>query len=108
MAPAEIRAIARSYGRRVRSVLSPKMVVLFGSQVGGEAGPSSDIDIAVVVDRVEGDYLDVQAALYRARREIDDRIEPVLLESDRDPSGFLESVLARGEVIFPEPVEPAG
>jgi predicted nucleotidyltransferase len=77
------------------------MIILYGSQAGSDARPSSDIDIAVVVDRIEGDFLDAQAALYRLRREIDDRIEPVLIEEGRDESGFLASIRACGEILFP-------
>ena len=100
MAQTEIRRIAERFADRVKSVLSPRMIILYGSQARSDARPSSDIDIAVVVDRVEGDFLDAQTTLYRARREIDDRIEPVLIEFGRDPSGFLETIMAQGEMIF--------
>jgi predicted nucleotidyltransferase len=76
------------------------MVILYGSQAKGTATESSDIDIAVVVDRIEGDFLDAEIALFRARRGIDDRIEPVLLEYGNDPSGFLASILGTGQVIY--------
>jgi hypothetical protein len=32
-------------------------------------------------DRIEGDFLDQEASLFLLRREIDDRIEPVLLDT---------------------------
>jgi hypothetical protein len=54
----------------------------------------------VIVDRIEGDSLDAETALYRASRGIDDRIEPVLLEYGTDPSGFLASIIAGGEVFY--------
>jgi hypothetical protein len=38
--------------------------------------------------------------LYRIRREIDTRIEPVLLEMGADRSGFPETVLRTGEVVY--------
>jgi hypothetical protein len=34
------------------------------------------------------------------RREIDARIEPVLLEEINDKSGFLEEILKTGEIIY--------
>ena len=64
-------------------------IVLYGSYAKGTAGSDSDIDIAVIVDKVEGDYLDQQAKLYRLRRSVDLRIEPVLIEYGQDKSGFL-------------------
>lgn len=100
MAPSSILEIARLYGEKVHGLIDPRMVILFGSQAKGTARAGSDIDIAVVVDRVEGDFLDAEVALYRARRDIDDRIEPVLLELGDDPSGFLESILSYGEIVY--------
>jgi len=41
-----------------------------------------------------------EAKLFRLRREIDMRIEPVLLEESNDKSGFLEGILKTGEVIY--------
>ena len=54
----------------------------------------------MIVDKIEGDFLEQEAGLYRKRREIDDRIEPVLLESGNDPSGFVNTVVSTGEIIF--------
>ena len=47
-----------------------------------------------------GDFLDQEAALFRVRREIDDRIEPILLEADNDPSGFVSTVKRTGEILY--------
>ncbi len=50
---------------------------------------------------VEGDFLDQEAGLYRARREIDDRIEPILLEANTDdPRGLVSTVISAGEVVY--------
>lgn len=100
MAQTEIRLVVERFGQRIRSIVSPRMIVLFGSHARNAASPASDIDIAIVVDRVVGDYLDTRIALYKARREIDIRIEPLLIESERDAGGFLESILAQGEIIY--------
>ena len=100
MATLAIRQIAELYGEKVRSFLQPRMVILYGSQARGDADETSDIDVAVVVDRIDGDFLDAEIALYRARRGIDDRIEPVLLEYGRDPSGFLASIMRTGDIVF--------
>ena len=87
----------------VRTILDPVMVVLYGSYAKGTQTASIDIDVAVVVDRIRGDYLDMdqEAALYRFRRDIDNRIEPVLLEKDNDRSGFpLQSIMDSGEIVY--------
>jgi len=41
-----------------------------------------------------------EAKLYRLRRQVDERIELVLLEEDNDRSGFLKEVLKTGEVVI--------
>ena len=90
----------RRFSDSIRDSHKPLLVVLYGSYVRGTQSASSDIDVAVIVDHIEGDLLDQEAALYRARRSIDDRIEPVLLETGDDPSGFLSNVLSTGEIIY--------
>ena len=44
--------------------------------------------------------MDQEARLYSIRRQIDDRIEPVLLDIHDDQSGFLESIIKNGEIIY--------
>ena len=88
------------FSESVRETFDPVMVVLYGSCARGTQAESIDIDVAIIVDHVEGDFLDEEARLYRLRRDIDDRIEPVLLETDVDSSGFLESIIRTGEIVY--------
>ena len=81
--------LVKRFSASVRTVLDPVRIVLYGSYAGGTQTASSDIDVAVIVDQVDGDFLDCEVELYRLRREIDDRIEPVLIEAGDDRSGFL-------------------
>lgn len=46
------------------------------------------------------DFFMCEARLFRLRREINARIEPVLLEESNDKSGFLEEILKTGEIIY--------
>ncbi len=90
----------KKYITLVRKGFSPKKIILFGSYARGDFTENSDIDIAVIVDKIEGDFLDLEFQLFKLRRNIDDRIEPVLLEENDDRSGFLESILKYGKVIY--------
>lgn len=97
----EVIESVRRFSASIRESYNPLLVVLYGSYARGTQSPSSDIDVAVIVDHVGGDFLDQEAGLYRARREIDDRIAPILLEAaDDDPSGFVNTVMSNGEIVY--------
>lgn len=92
--------IARLYAKKVKDRLPVRMVILYGSHVKGTATKSSDIDIAVVVDKIRGDYLQISADLFGLVRNVSKRIEPVLLCRSSDRSGFLESIIKHGKIIY--------
>ncbi len=96
----EIIKIAQRYAEKVKAAMPVKMIVLYGSQVGGTAHKESDIDIAVIVDDFQGDYLAASAELFNLVRGINTRIEPVLLSQKHDKSGFAASVIRHGKIIY--------
>ena len=92
--------IARLYAEKVKKYLPVSMIVLYGSHVKGTATKSSDIDIAVVVDKFSGDYLKISSDLFGLVRSVNKRIEPVLLCRKNDRSGFLENIMKNGKIIY--------
>jgi predicted nucleotidyltransferase len=90
----------KQYADLVRQNFDVRKIILYGSYSRDAARRDSDIDVAVVLDSVEEDFLTCEARLFRLRREIDARIEPVLLEESNDKSGFLEEILKTGEIIY--------
>ena len=96
----KIVGIARLYAQKVASHMPVKMVILYGSYARGTAKKSSDIDVAVVVDKFQGDYLKASAELFNLVRGINKRIEPVLVCRKHDRSGFMESILKQGKIIY--------
>jgi predicted nucleotidyltransferase len=90
----------KQYADVVRQNFNVKKVILYGSYSRSSARKDSDIDVAVVLSSIDEDFLMAEAKLFRLRREIDTRIEPVLLEESNDKSGFLEEILKTGEVIY--------
>lgn len=90
----------KKYADVVRKDMPVKMIILYGSYARGSENVSSDIDVAVVVDNIENDYLEQSARLFHLVRGIDTRIEPVLLSNNEDRSGFLNSILKYGEIIY--------
>ena len=93
----------RQFAEVVRQHLPACDILLYGSYARGRPGRYSDIDVAVVVDEYTGDLLDMKARLFRLRRAIDVRIEPLLLERKHDPARFLDEVLRTGKVIASYP-----
>lgn len=77
-----------------------QQVILFGSYASGTARDESDIDVAVITDTPAKDWLDASTALFRMGREIDLSIEPVLIDSPTDRSGFLAEIRRTGEIIY--------
>jgi uncharacterized protein len=69
---------------------------LFGSSAKETNREDSDIDVAIVVKRIDADFFLVTPLLWKLRRQIDNRIEPVLIERDFDEAGFLEEIRKSG------------
>jgi uncharacterized protein len=90
----------KKYADQVRRDFNIKKVILFGSYAKGTARENSDIDVAVVFERIDGDYLDVITRLTKIRRDIEHRIEPIALEELNDKSGFLKEITKSGEIIY--------
>lgn len=90
----------KEYTEIVKRHLNVDKVILYGSYSRDAAHKESDIDVAVVLNYIEDDFLATEAMLFRLRREVDTRIEPVLLEGSNDRSGFLEEILRTGEIIY--------
>ena len=88
--------LAKKYADVVAEYFSVKEVILYGSYANGRAHEYSDIDIAVIVYELQEDFLDAERKLYKLRRDIDLRIEPVLIIDGEDLSGFKERVLETG------------
>ncbi len=71
-------------------------VYLFGSFANDTNREDSDIDVAVVVKNISGDFFAVNPLLWKLRRQVDDRIEPILIEKNNDKSGFLDEIKRNG------------
>jgi predicted nucleotidyltransferase len=93
-------AIARQYAGEVVKEMSPDKVLLFGSYAKGEAREESDIDIAVIFDGFKGDWFRACTKLSSLTWNVSTHIEPVLLDSRDDKTGFVEEVLRTGELVY--------
>ena len=57
---------------------------IYGSYSKGTYNENSDIDIAVVVDKLSDNYFDDTPVLWKLRRKISNLIEPILLIEDNN------------------------
>jgi len=96
----KVREIANNYALAVMRSYKPKQIILFGSYVNGIPHEDSDIDIAVIFDYVEGDFLDHWSKLISMCRGISYDIEVHLQDETMNRCGFLEHIRNTGEVLY--------
>ncbi|MCL2460801.1 MAG: nucleotidyltransferase domain-containing protein, partial [Euryarchaeota archaeon] len=70
-------------------MLDPDTIILFGSYVNGKPHEWSDIDISVVMNNFQGNWMETVHLLFDLRKNVSFDIEPHLLDESRDKSGFL-------------------
>jgi predicted nucleotidyltransferase len=90
----------KAFADLVRKDFDVRSILLFGSYARGTAHEYSDIDVAVVLDKLDDEWLSTAIRLYKMAESIDINIEPVILLTSHDESGFLEHVMKTGEIIY--------
>lgn len=90
--------IVRSYKEAIRPLVSDAKVYLYGSCSRNETHKDSDIDVAVIVPKLQGDWLDTNVSLWLATLKVNTSIEPVLIE-ECNPSPLYENVLRDGIAV---------
>ena len=91
---------ARQYAEIVTKEFSPNAIVLYGSYAKDNPREDSDIDVAVIFNGFTGDWLEASARLWNLTREVSTYIEPVLLDSAEDKSGFVRNIYKTGQIIY--------
>ena len=86
----------KEYSLLLKQYFPLEKVYLFGSYAKNSNHADSDIDVAIVVGHIEGDYFSIHPLLWKLRRQVDDRIEPILIERDHDKSDFLSEIQKYG------------
>lgn len=95
----EALSLVRDYKRVITPRFSsePK-VYMYGSYSKGYPKPESDIDVAVIVPRVEGDWLTLSTDLWVDVDKVNILIEPVLLEEGQQ-SPLYDDVMRTGVAV---------
>lgn len=92
---ANVVKTVQQYTDAVLQAFQPEAVILYGSYTKGTARENSNIDVTVVFNGFQGDWLESFAKLWKLRRNISDDIESILLDHKNDESGFLREVCRR-------------
>jgi len=87
--------IVKVYKKAISDRLSDAKVYLYGSYSKGCANEDSDIDVAVVIPKINEDWLDLSSFLWKTSWKINTLIEPVLLE-ENEPSPLYDDVIRTG------------
>ena len=95
----EALSLVRDYKRVItpRFSTEPK-VYMYGSYTKGYPKPESDIDVAVIAPRVEGDWLTLSTDLWVDVDKVNILIEPVLLEEGQQ-SPLYDDVMRTGVAV---------
>ncbi len=90
----------KRYAKLVKEITDVKLVVLYGSFAKGEENENSDIDVAIITDSLKEDFIELSAKLVDLVYKVDVRIEPTLLIRQHNKSGFIDSVIKTGKIIY--------
>lgn len=90
--------LAKRYKEIVAEKLPLKAVYLYGSYSKGNYTEDSDIDIAVVVDKLSDNFFEDTPLLWKLRRKISTLIEPVLLTEDESNPLYYD-ILRTGTLV---------
>ena len=96
----EVIINVKQYSELINQVIEHKKVILFGSYAKGNAKELSDIDVAVFVDEIPDEYLNISKKLFKIAGTVDNRIEPIIVSEKNNQSGFVTDILKHGIVII--------
>lgn len=90
--------LARQYKSLLETRLPVSAVYLYGSYSKGTFTEESDIDIAVVMKKVDKDFFNDTPLLWKLRRKVSSLIEPVMFAED-DQNPLYSDILNTGIAI---------
>ncbi|MEG0595141.1 MAG: nucleotidyltransferase domain-containing protein, partial [Christensenella sp.] len=88
--------VVERYAQAVTREFKPHFILLYGSYATGNAREESDIDVAVVFDGYKGEWLKDSARLWKLAFAVNHDIEPILVDSTKDRSGFVADIFKTG------------
>ena len=90
--------IVRQYKQLILPHYKGAKVYLYGSYSKNAARKDSDIDVAVIVPHIMGDWFSIVPPLWAYARQVNSLIEPVLME-ENEHSPLYDDVLRTGVAV---------
>jgi predicted nucleotidyltransferase len=100
MADKSIIELVRRFSDKAREAYNPRYIVLFGSHAYGTPHEYSDIDVGVVFSGLTERRFPIASRLCLLAMDVDMRMEPVVLDTENDASGFAREVLKKGIILY--------
>jgi len=91
--------IAREYKQAIMPLHKDAKVYLYGSYSKGTAHADSDIDVAVIVPKVKGNWFAIVPPLWSKARSISSLIEPVIMQ-ENEHSPLYDDVMRTGIAVI--------
>lgn len=85
---------------RAKEFFKFENVYIFGSYSNDTNNSLSDIDVAFIVENISSDHWLLSAKLFELVDIIDNRIEPLILSKNNDPSGFVRKIINEGIKVY--------
>lgn len=92
----EVIKLVKMYKDLLAEYIKFDKVYLYGSYANNTYTENSDIDVAIISNNLSEDFFSVNPILWKLRRKIDDRIEPIIIDKNNDDSGFMDIILKTG------------
>ena len=94
----QVIKIVQAYKQAILPMYKDAKVYLYGSYSKGTAHQDSDIDVAIVVPKVKGNWFNIVPPLWTKARAINSLIEPIIMQ-EGEPSPLYDDVMRTGVAI---------
>lgn len=95
----QVIEIVKKYKEAISETYKDAQIYLYGSYNNGSARADSDIDVAVIVSHRSGNWFKDVPPLWKASRQVNSLIEPVLMEFG-EHSPLYDNVIKTGTKII--------
>jgi predicted nucleotidyltransferase len=94
----QVIKLVQAYKQAILPTYKDAKVYLYGSYSKGTAHQDSDIDVAIVVPQISGNWFNIVPPLWSQARKISSLIEPVIMQ-ENEHSPLYDDVMRTGLAV---------